>query len=152
MSHQFSLFSSAAIRQLNHYVTRRIEDTSCCTSLLIQCDCALLCTNSLGIMTVGETPGRLYDSDLGGNSQPIFPTFMIASVRLVTPSALRTTVMWFFTVGTAILSVLAITLLLPPFIRSASTSICRSVNPRPLRESRVAGLSVIRGSRISEGM
>ena len=79
-------------------------------------------------------------SDFGDNLQPIFPTFITASVRLVTLSALRTTVMWFFTVGTAILRVLAMTLLLFPFIRSASTSICRSVNPRPLRESRVASL------------
>jgi hypothetical protein len=30
---------------------------------------------------------RLYDSVFGGNSQPIFPIFMTASVRLVTLSA-----------------------------------------------------------------
>src|SRR3979411_2922853 len=107
-------------------------------------------------MTMGETPGRLYDSDFGDNSQPIFPTFITASVRLVTLSALRTTVMWFFTVGTAILRVFAMTLLLFPFIRSASTSVHRSVNPRPLRESRVTSLFVSRGdvvsSRISQRM
>src|SRR6188472_3970343 len=107
-------------------------------------------------MTIGETPGRLYDSDFGDNSQPSFPTFITASVRLVTLSALRTTVTWFFTVGTAILRVLAMILLLFPFIRSASTSMCRSVNPRPLGEPRIASLFVSRGedvvsSRISEG-
>src|SRR6266487_2887252 len=154
--HQFQLFSSAAIRDLNHYVTPRIEDTFCCISLSTQCGSALSCTSSLGIMTIGGTPGRLYDSDFGDNSQPIFPTFITASVRLVTLSALRTTVMWFFTVGTAMLRVLAMTLLFFPFIRSASTSICRSVNPRPLRESCVASVFVSRGdvvsSRISEGM
>ena len=42
-------------------------------------------------MTIGEIPGRLYDSDFGDDSQPIFsqpifPTFITASVRLVTPS------------------------------------------------------------------
>src|SRR3979409_1574453 len=102
------------------------------------------------------TPGRLYDSDFGDNSQPIFPTFITASVRLVTLSALRTTVMWFFTVGTAIFRGLGMILLLFPFLRGGSTSICRSVNPRPLGESRVASLFVSCGdvvsSRISEGM
>src|SRR5258705_2112564 len=154
--HQFQLFSSAAIRHLNHYVTLRVEDTFCCTRLSTQCGSALSCTSSLGIMTIGETPRRLYDSDFGDNSQPSFPTFITASVRLVTLSALRTTVMWVFTVRTAILSVLGMILLLFPFIRSASTSIWRSVNPRPLGESRVASLFVSRGdvvsSRISEGM
>src|SRR5207253_10827465 len=132
--YQFQLFSSAAIRHLNHYVTLRIEDTFCCTSLSTQCGSALSCTSSLSIMTIGEIPGRLYDSDFGDDSQPIFPTFITASVRLVTLSALRTTVMWFFTVGTAILRVLAMTLLLFPFIMSARTSLCRSVNPKPLSE------------------
>src|SRR6266536_5476336 len=140
----FQLFSSAAIRHQNQHVRPRIEDTFCCTSLSTQCGSALSCTSSLWIMTIGEIPGRLYDSDLGDDSQPIFPTFITASVRLVTLSALRTTVRWFFTVGTAMLRVLAMTLLLFPFIRSASTSICRSVNPRPLRESRVASLFVSR--------
>src|SRR3954447_26341208 len=122
-AHQFQPFSSAAIRHLDHYVTLTIEDTFCCTSLSTQCGSALSCTSYLGVMTTGETPGRLYDSDFddsdfGGNSQPIFPTLITASVRLVTLSALRTTVMWFFTVGTAILRVLPMTLLLLPFIRS----------------------------------
>src|SRR5437879_1199473 len=154
--HQFQLFLSAAIRHLNHYMTPRIEDTFCCKSLSTQCGSALSCTNSLGIMTIGETPGRLYDSDFGGNSQPIFPALITASVRLVTLSALSMTVMWFLTVGTAILRVLAMTLLLFPFISSASTSVCRSVNPRPLRGSRVASLFAGRedvvSSRIAEGM
>src|SRR5260370_18565271 len=105
--HQFQLFSSAAIQHLNHYVTLRVEDTFCCTSLSTQCGSALSCTSSLGIMTIGETPGRLYDSDFGDNSQPILPTFITASVRLVTLNALRITVMWFFTVGTSIFSVFA---------------------------------------------
>src|SRR5882757_7353194 len=100
--HQFQPVSEEELVHLNHYVTLRIEDTFCSTSLSSQCGSALSSTSSLGIMTIGETPGRRYDSDFGGNSQPIFPTFITASVRLVTLSALRTTVMWFFTVGTAI--------------------------------------------------
>ncbi len=58
--HQFQLFSSAAIRHLNHYVTPRIEDTFCCTSPSTQCGSVLSCTTSLWIMTMGETPGRPY--------------------------------------------------------------------------------------------
>src|SRR5258705_8212067 len=103
LAHQFQLSSSTAIRLPNHYVTLRIEGTFCCTSLSTQCGSAPPCTSSLGIMTIGETPGRLYDSDFGDNSQPIFPTFITASVRLGTFSALRTTAMWLFTVGTALL-------------------------------------------------
>src|SRR5258708_11611276 len=117
--HQFQLFSLAAIRHLNHYVTLRIEDTFCCTSLSTQCGSAPPCTSSLGIMTIGETPGRLYDSDFGDNSQPIFPTFITASVRLVTLSGLITNRMWFFTVGTALLMVLPMSLFLFPFVSSA---------------------------------
>src|SRR3954452_7340907 len=62
--HQFQLFSPAAIQHLNHYVTLRRKDTFCCTSLSTQCGSALSCRTFLWIMTIGETPGRPYDSDL----------------------------------------------------------------------------------------
>src|SRR6185437_13436198 len=125
LAQPFQLFSSAATRHLNRHVTLGIEDTFCCTSLLTQCGSALSCTSSLWIVTIGDISGRLHDSDLGDDPHPIFPSLITASVRLVTLSALRTAVMWFFTVGTAILRVLAMILLLFPFIRSSSTSICR---------------------------
>ena len=41
------------------------------------------------------------------------------------------------------------TLLLFPFIKSATTSICRSVNPIPLRELRVASSFVSLGDVVS---
>src|SRR5258708_36447596 len=105
--HQFQLFSLAAIRHLNHYVTLRIEDTFCCASLSTQCGSALSCTSSLGIMTVGETPGRLYDSDFGDNSQPIFSTFITASVRLATVNAVCTIVGCVVSGGSAVLRCVA---------------------------------------------
>src|SRR4029078_2281176 len=108
--HQFQPFSPAAIRHLNHYVTLRIEGTFCCTSPSTQCGSALSCTTSLWIMTMGETPGRPYDSDFGGNSQPIFPTFITASVRLVTLRGLRKNGSGFFTGCTDQLIGLAMTL------------------------------------------
>src|SRR5690606_9113129 len=57
------------------------------------------------------------------------PAAMTASVRLVTLSALRIAVTWFFTVGWARSSTRQIALLLLPCIMRTSTSRCRGVRP-----------------------
>src|SRR5690606_8677769 len=76
----------------------------------------------------GSRPG--YESAGGRKSQPSAPTAMTASVRLLTLSAFRMAVTWFFTVGSARSRVRQIALLLLPCIIRARTSTWRSVRPR----------------------